>query len=384
MITSYPGAKQSPSAEHPPWPTPTLRHLMRLTDGCGIIQHAKFRCPDYANGYCTDDNSRALIAVTRYTRWTDDADAQELLVRYLSFLRFNQHSDGRMRNFVSYARTHLDDVGSFDCYGQTIWALGEASTCADEHIAHPASEMFRQTLPHVTSEFPPHSLAYSLLGLYAYGQNPDSRAYAQFSAQPLADALKEHYHRTRSNEWEWFLPILTYANARMPQALLCSALLLEDESLLLAGLRTLDFLRQQTICDGVFSPIGCHGWYPQGKTSAKFDQQPIDSGAMVEACLTAYNITNKPAYWDDAMLAMSWFYGNNAHGLSLYDPESGGCHDGLHANGVNENQGAESTIVHLMAQLAAHSAWPGRHAPQIDLSSHAASDADRRCAKIIG
>jgi hypothetical protein len=354
MITSYAEERLSQNTTTLSWPSPTLSHIKRLTDECGIIQHAKFRCPDYATGYCTDDNSRALIAVTRYSRWENDEDAQELMVRYLAFLRFAQHSDGRMRNFVSYSRTYLDDTGSQDCLGQTIWALGEASICAHEYIAGPAAEMFRLAVPHVTTDFSPHSLAYSLLGIYAYGQNPDSRKYARLAAQPLVDKLKEHYNRERTDGWEWFMPILTYANARLPQAILYSALLFGDEELMAIGLRTLDFLRHETIHGGLFSPIGCHGWYRRGKARAEFDQQPIDSGAMVEACLAAYRITHDSCYRNDAICTMSWFYGNNAHGLSLYDAESGGCHDGLNPNGVNENQGAESTIVHLMAQLAVH------------------------------
>lgn len=370
MINSYTDEKQIPSEDISKWPLPTLNHLQRLTDGCGIIQHAKFRCPDYATGYCTDDNSRALIAAIRYNHWDNDDDAQELMVRYLAFLRYAQHPDGRMHNFVSYARTYLDEVGSYDCLGQTVWALGEATTCDDDHIAHLAAEMLRQTLPHVTEGFPPHSLAYTLLGLYAYAQNPGYRKYSQLASQPLADALKEYYLRERSDEWEWFLPILTYANARLPQALLCGGQLLNDETLITAGLKTLDFLRSETIINGIFAPVGCHGWHRRAEARAQFDQQPIDTGSMVEACITAYKITHDSSYWDDATLAMSWFYGNNVHGLSLYDTQSGGCHDGLNPDGVNENLGAESTIVHLLAQLAVFTVLPRLNIPERKIKLH--------------
>ena len=333
-----------------PWPPPTLRHLQRLTDDCGIIQHARCCCPDYGTGYCTDDNSRALIAVTRYNRWRHDDAADELMVRYLAFLHFTQQADGSMRNVVSYARTYLDGCGSQDCQGQTLWALGEASAFPRDSIVHLAAEMFRRVLPHVTTDFAPHALAYALLGVCAHASyDPD---YAQRAARPLAVALQEHYLRARAPGWEWYLPILTYANARLPQALLCAGQLLEDDTLVELGLRTLDFLRQETFCDGLFSPVGCHGWYPRGGTRATFDQQPIDAGAMVEACLTADRVTHRSAYEADAYTAMGWFYGRNVHGLSLYDAQSGGCHDGLQYDGVNANQGAESTIVHLLAQLA--------------------------------
>ena len=333
-----------------PWPQPTLRHLQRLSDECGIIQHARFCCPDYGSGYCTDDNSRALIAVMRYNRWSCHDDADALLMRYLAFLHFTQHADGSMRNFVSYARMYLDGRGSQDCQGQTLWALGEASAYPKESIAPLAAEMFRQLLPYITTDFPPHSLAYALLGLCAHAAYDPG--FAQRAARPLAAALREHYRSARTNGWDWFLPILTYANARLPQALLLAGQLLDDDVLRVIGLRTLDFLRRETFCNNQFSPVGCFGWYRRGETRAEFDQQPIDAGAMVEACCTAYQVTQQTEYIEDAITAMGWFYGRNVHGLSLYDAQSGGCHDGLQCDGVNANQGAESTIVHLLAQLA--------------------------------
>ena len=333
-----------------PWPRPMLRHLRRLSDECGIIQHARFCCPDYATGYCSDDNSRALIAVTRYHRWQPDDVAEELMLRYLAFLHYTQHADGYMRNFVSYGRTFLDTHGSQDCQGQTLWALGEASADAREAIAHLSAEMLRNMLPHILPDFAPHALAYALLGLCAHAHY--DAPYAQHAARPLADALREHYLRERAPGWDWFLPILTYANARLPQALLNAGQMLADESLLKIGFTTLDFLRRETFRDGRFTPVGCHGWYRRGQARAEFDQQPIDAGAMVEACLTAYQLTHAAKYEEDALRAMGWFYGGNVHGVSLYDPLSGGCHDGLQLEGVNANQGAESTIVHLLAQLA--------------------------------
>ena len=332
------------------WPRPTLRHLQRLTDDCGIIQHARFCCPDYSTGYCTDDNSRALIAVTRFNRWSRHDDADALMLRYLAFLHFAQFEDGAMRNFVSYARAFLDTGGSQDCQGQTIWALGEASAYPQDSVAPLAAEMFRGVLPHITTDSPPHSLAYALLGIYAHAQY--DQQLARGAARPLAAALQAHYRQSRQPGWEWFLSTLTYANARLPQALLCAGQLLDDASLVETGLRTLDFLRQESWCDDYFSPVGCFGWYPYGETRASFDQQPIDAGAMVEACLTAFQVTQQPAYQQDAITAMEWFYGRNIHGVSLYDAQSGGCHDGLQSDGVNKNQGAESTIVYLMAQLA--------------------------------
>jgi len=362
MIATWQSEDPIP-CRHVAWPRPRLRHLARLSDDCGIIQHARFCCPDYVTGYCTDDNSRALIAVIRYQLWQQHEVAEALMMRYLAFLHFTQQADGSMRNFVSYARTWLDTGGSLDCQGQTLWALGEASVFPQDAVAHLSAEMFRQLLPHITADFPPHALAYALLGLSAHADY--DLPLARRAARPLADALRAHYQRERADGWEWFLPILTYANARLPQALLRAGQLLEDDTLVACGLRTLDFLRRETFRDEFFSPVGCFGWYRRGEMRATFDQQPIDADAMVEACLTAFQLTQHPEYEIDACTAMDWFYGRNVHGLSLYDAQSGGCHDGLQCDGVNANQGAESTIVHLLAQLAV-----AQHRPAIPLEQH--------------
>ena len=37
-------------------------HLVRMTDSAGILQHASYTIPNLDEGYCTDDNARALLA----------------------------------------------------------------------------------------------------------------------------------------------------------------------------------------------------------------------------------------------------------------------------------------------------------------------------------
>lgn len=336
----------------PHWPAPDLRHLQRLTDDCGVIQHAKYWCPDYATGYCTDDNSRALLAALGHARLFEDDLSRELAIRYLAFLYFAQRRDGQMVNCVSYARQHQEAVGSQDSLGRTLWALGTAATDPDDGIAAPAREMFLRALPHLTPSYAPHALAYALLGLAAYGQCPACSADAVAHARPLAEALCAHYAREHRPEWPWPLPDMTYDNARLPQALLLAGALCDDTRCREIGLVCLNFLNRVTLRDGVLAVVGNRGWYPRGGRCALFDQQPIDAGAMVEANLAAWRLTGDTAYRATATRAMAWFYGANLINRPLYDPQSGGCCDGLHADGINTNQGAESTIVHIQAQLA--------------------------------
>ena len=340
------------------WLAPTLRHLLRLTDDCGIIQHAKFWVPNYVSGYCVDDNSRALIVACRHHRLFGDAISHELMVRYLAFIIYVRRDDGQMRNFIDYGRNYLEDVGSSDSLGRTIWGLGHLATVDERSLAVPAREIFHHALPHLAPDNAPHTLAYGILGLCAYGERKELREEAGRLAQPLVDGLLAHYHRAHGAGWDWFLPILTYDNARLPQALLHAGLLLEQQELIAVGLRTLAFLNEICYRNTVLNVVGSNGWYPCDGECALFDQQPIDAGCLSEANLTAYQITREPQYLHASLRAMDWFHGANIHGMPLYHAYSGGCCDGLNAEGVNANQGAESTVALLMAQLALFSALP--------------------------
>ena len=340
------------------WPQPTLKHLCRLTDDCGVIQHAKFWFPDYSSGYCVDDNSRALIVAHNHYRLFGDEVSHELMVRYLAFIFFMQRRDGKVRNFIDYTRTFLEEEGSPDALGRTIWALGHLATVEEDYLSIPAREMFHRALAHLTPGLPPHGLAYGILGLCTYGEREALHGEARQLVRPAAAALLNRYLDERSDDWDWFLPVLTYANARLSQALLHAGRLLDSLELIDAGLHSLAFLNNVVFRDGLLSLVGCHGWYPRGGRCAPFDQQPIDAGATTEANLSAYRITREPRYLDYAGMAMDWFYGFNVHRLPIYNTSSGGCHDGLLAEGVNSNQGAESTLVYLMAQLQLYAEVP--------------------------
>jgi len=347
------------------WPSPTLKHLCRLTDDCGVIQHAKFWFPDYASGYCVDDNSRALIVACHHYQLFGDSVSHELIVRYLAFIFYVQRRDGKVRNFIDYTRAFLEEVGSPDSHGRTIWALGHLATIEEDYLSVPAREMFHRALPHIMRNSPPHSQAYTILGLCAYGQRNGLREEAQRLVRPLTAALYERYLEDRTEEWDWFLPVLTYANARLPEALLRAGQLLDSQELIAAGLQSLNFLNRIVYRYGYLTPIGCHGWYPRDGACALFDQQPIDTGGMVEVNLTAYQITGDHAYFDYAVTAMDWFHGRNIRNVPMYNVNSGGCQDGLNADGINSNQGAESTLAYLMAQLHLYEVAPQLFTPSL-------------------
>jgi hypothetical protein len=115
------------------------------------------------------------------------------------------------------------------------------------------------------------------------------------------------------------------------------------------GLTVLDWqLDVQTTTDGHLSPIG-NGWWPRGGAKSRFDQQPIEATAMLLAAESAYLVTAYDRYRSAMERSYAWFLGANDLGLDVADPVRGAGYDGLTPRGVNTNQGAESTLMWLMA-----------------------------------
>jgi hypothetical protein len=169
----------------------------------------------------------------------------------------------------------------------------------------------------------------------------------------LSRRLLEMYESSRTPDWHWFEDVLAYGNARLPQAMMLVGSACSDGHLVSIGLEALDWLLTQQQCEstGHFVPIGSQGFYRQGGEKARFDQQPIEAAGAVSACLQAYRVTGDTHWRSQAWSAFNWFLGDNDLQLSLYDPVTGGCRDGLHPDRANENQGAESTLSFLMALL---------------------------------
>lgn len=333
---------------------PTLDHVFTLTDETGIIQHARESVPNRSTGYCTDDVARALIVVNeRLRRLADDEEddeAMRIASIYLAYLFDAQLPDGRFRNFMSYARGWLDDLGTQDSVGRAIWGLGHALRYAPRASWRRVSaEMFDRAITAIDWLEFPHSQAYALLGLgHAVAADPaPTRIHA---LRTLAQSLAARYEREHSADWEWFEPIMTYDNARLPEALLRAGMALGDASLVAIGASTLAFLESIVFENGIFVPIGNDGWYPRGGPRARFAQQPLEACAMVDAELAAFDALGAPAHRAAAARAATWYDGKNLLGVVM--AHAGGCYDGLNADGPNRNMGAESTLAYLSAAYA--------------------------------
>ena len=118
--------------ENRPYELPPLKldHLFRMSDNTGIFQHAIFNVPNYAEGYCTDDNARAFILTLLLPEMTSRVprpDLEHLASTYLAFLwdAFDKKSC-RFRNFMSHKREWLEEKGSEDSHARALWAAGVA------------------------------------------------------------------------------------------------------------------------------------------------------------------------------------------------------------------------------------------------------------------
>ena len=333
-----------------PLPALNLAHLRALTDDTGLLQHAIFSIPRREEGYCVDDNARALILATLLAE-DGSGTAADLAPRYLAFVQhaFNPRH-GRFRNFRSYGRAWLEEAGSEDSHGRTLWALGTvAGRSPDPEHRMLAAQLFQAALPAVTGFAYPRSWAYTLLGLDEVLRSRGACGDLEACANLLAERLLDLYRRHRDDAWRWFEDEVTYCNARLPHALLRQGHRTGRAELVAIGLEALAWLcGVQTGPDGHFAPVGSDGFYPRGGARAAFDQQPVEACATLSACLEAWAINGEASWLAQALSAFAWYQGANPLGLPLADP-GGGCRDGLERHGRNENQGAEATLSYLLS-----------------------------------
>jgi glycosyltransferase involved in cell wall biosynthesis len=192
----------------------SLTHVLRLTDDTGIVQHAKYGIPNLKEGYCLDDNARALIMALMAYQRNKSKEAFELLPVYLSYIHYMQTDDGNFRNFLSFNRQYLDEVGSEDSFGRTIWALGYLISCAASNSYREfALEIFQRSFPHFKALTHLRGLANTIIGISLYLQAvpTDEGMVTELSklTQPLLDA----YEQNDANGWHWFEEKMTYDNA---------------------------------------------------------------------------------------------------------------------------------------------------------------------------
>ncbi len=348
-VQALPSREPRPPAQ----PLPELRfgHLLSMCDDTGMLQHAVHSVADRSHGYCVDDNARALLLACALGSTQEPNLPEPLSARLAAFIQHAWNPDTkRFRNFMSFDRRWLEDRGSEDSHGRTLWALGE---CARGDMSAPrrqwAASLFAEALPTTQSFTSPRAWAFTLLGLHAYRSAVGGNMQANRMRHILAGRLMTILAETATEDWGWFEAGLSYDNARLCQALIATGVSTGTRAYQDAGLRSLRWLMgKQTTSTGLFRPVGTDGFGELRMAPRAFDQQPLEAAATISACLAAWTATGDPAWNVDAERALAWFHGVNDLGVSLVDADTGGCRDGLHSDRPNENRGAESVLSYLL------------------------------------
>jgi hypothetical protein len=341
-----------PSTDGIAAPEMQLGHFLSMCDDTGLFQHAVHSVPDRTHGYCVDDNARALLVACALNHPRELRLPEPLTARLAAFIQHAWNPDTkRFRNFMSFDRRWLEDRGSEDSHGRTLWALGEcARSGASASRRRWAIALFAEALATVEGFRSPRAWAFTLLGLDAYCAVVAEDTLAERIRHDLADRLMSLLAAVETPDWVWFEDGLTYDNARLAQALIVTGLSTHAPGYVDAGLRSLRWLMSlQTTPAGLFRPIGSSGFGTRRALPQAFDQQPLEATATISACLAAWRADGDDAWKADAARAFSWFLGGNDLSLSLVDVETGSCRDGLHPDRLNENRGGESVVSYLLS-----------------------------------
>jgi hypothetical protein len=277
--------------------------------------------------------------------------SEVLTARFAAFVQHAWNPDTRrFRNFMGFNRTWLEDSGSEDSHGRTLWALGECARSDSSPSRRSwAASLFAEALPTAEAFRSPRAWAFTLLGLDAYcAANPNDFHAGQIR-HVLAERLMTILASVELPGWVWFEEGLAYDNARLPQALMVTGMATRTPAFVDAGLRSLRWLMtQQTAPGGHFRPIGTAGFGERRQPPRAYDQQPVEATASIAACLAAWRAEGDAEWKATATRVFGWFLGSNDLSVALVDPRTGSCRDGLHPDRANENRGGESVLSYLL------------------------------------
>lgn len=332
-------------------PEMRIDHFLSMCDDTGLFQHAVHSVPDRAHGYCVDDNARALLLACALNNPGEQRLPEVLTARFAAFVQHAWNPDTRrFRNFMGFNRCWLENAGSEDSHGRTLWALGVcALTDANSSRRTWATSLFAEAMTSADKLRSPRAWAFVLLGLDAYCSAVTDDVRAATLRVLLADRLIAVFNAVETADWVWFEEGLAYDNARLPQALILAGTATGNPIYLETGLKSLRWLvKQQTSAAGQFRPVGTEGFGEIRRRPQPFDQQPLEAAATIAACLAAWRADHDVEWKAEAARVFAWFLGSNDLSVSLVDLETGSCRDGLHPDRPNENRGGESVVSYLL------------------------------------
>lgn len=328
--------------------------FLRICDDTGILQHSVHMVPDRAHGYCVDDNARALMLMHRLD---DNALARcgQLTSVFAGFVQHAWNPDrGEFRNFMGFARNWLEDVGSEDSCGRTLWALGATARDArDAGLRQWAHELFERTAASALDFQSPRAIAFAMMGAdFVLATHPD-QDLANRILRSGADRLIELYEVAARPDWRWFEPVLAYDNCRVPEAMLRAGVRLERSDVIACGVDTLRWINNAQISPaGHYRPVGSDSFGRAYEPPRPFDQQPLEIWAAIDAASAAYDVTGDDIWLTHARRAYEWFGGCNDRGVIVGDAVTGTSKDGINPRGLNLNEGAESVLAYQHATYA--------------------------------
>jgi glycosyltransferase involved in cell wall biosynthesis len=333
------------------YPEFSIAHLARLTDHTGLLQHARSSVPYFKAGYCLDDNARAIIVCLMAWNKKNDPVYIDLIYKYLAYLTFMQHKDGGYANYLTYDHTLVDDT-SDDAFGRVYWALGMLIQYApQDSIFRMGLELFEYSLPQIDKLTHTRGFANCILGLYHYLKRfPDQEKYLVL-VKRLADKMCDNYLHHKKKNWHWFEDKMTYDNGILPAALYRAYESTGEPAYLQIADESRIFLESKCLKGNWLSLIGNRRWLHLDQDYEMFAQQPIDAMAVILLYESALKATGHKEYASKIHYAFDWFFGKNDLNISLYNPETKGCHDGIEEFNINLNQGAESNIAYLISWL---------------------------------
>nr|WP_208402990.1 glycosyltransferase family 4 protein [Sphingomonas japonica] len=353
MIASQPRRLRKSAPDMTPL-APDLSAVERMSDATGMLQHSIYSIPDRRHGYCIDDNARALILMSQMADLSDERRDKWTSI-YASFVQYAWNPDARrFRNFMNFDRTWCEDTGSEDSNGRAIWALGVTARDAKAQKHRDwAARLFDETASLAFDLGSPRAHAFAMLGAAAMLDAHPGHALSRRILERFGDELIALCDAARRPEWQWFEIVLAYDNARLPEALLRAGRALDRRDFIACGIDTLEWIvARQTSPEGRFRAVGTESFGRAYEEPLPFDQQPLEAQATIDACTAALAATGDPRWVDEAMRAYRWYLGGNDLDLPLATAADGGCYDGLHPNGINQNQGAESILALQLASCA--------------------------------
>ncbi len=336
-------------------PEVNFSHIINLTNDTGILQQAV--SDDQKEKYSIDDNARALFFTVLACKDKKNPTAMRLMGIYLQFIQSMQTSSGEFKKLMNDSKDPGKDMGNEDSFGRTIMALGYTVHKAPTNLlARGGTDIFNKAYKHIENLSSLRGMAYSIIGLCEYVKHNYPDDVKTELIIKLCDKLKAAYEKNQKDDWHWFEDVLSYDNAILPLALLNAYEITQDESYLSIALESIFFLESKVFHTNILRPIGNKASFKYGGKSPEFDQQGVDAMAMVLFYQQAFWVTQEKQYKSRMYHSYRWFLGSNDLSLSLYNPLTGGCADGLHKQGISPNQGAEGSLAYWISHLIVSSA----------------------------